>query len=108
MRIKVHGGTRNTTALCYTCSKAHVRKGTAHGQEVVICNASYELPQRITYPIVECNDYKDTNLPSLSEMNRIAWFITADKRTGKVGFVSAEKADESVRDAVYNNDPFTE
>lgn len=89
--IKIHGGTRGTTSLCYSCRGSHVRRGTGFSQEVVYCQAvSYERPQRITYPIVECGDYKDKNLPSLHDMTKIATFINSDRKTDKIGFSSPE------------------
>lgn len=105
MRVKIHGGTRGSKELCRSCSKAFIRKGTAHGQEVIICQEVFESPQRITFPVVECNEYSDATLPNLSEMNKIAWFITTDRRTGRVGFVTAEKADEAMKNAVHENNP---
>lgn len=100
MNLKMHGGTRSEKALCNSCSYAHIRKGSAIGQEMVFCGRFYEQPLRLRYPIVECNDYVDATLPSLRDMREIALFITTDKRTGKVGFVTSDKADEKMHDEV--------
>lgn len=104
--LKIHGGTRDGfTSLCHTCSNSLIRKGSAMGQELVICQAIHPNRQ-ITYPIVECSDFYDKSLPSLRAMNEIAYFINADKRTGKVGFVAADKADDDLKDSTYMKDPF--
>lgn len=100
MKLKMQNGTRGEKPLCGTCSYAHIRKGSAIGQEMFFCGRFYEHPLRLVYPIVECNDYNDATLPSLHSMKEIALFITVDKRTGKIGFVSSDKADEKMHDEV--------
>lgn len=108
MKIKIHGGTRNDAKpLCNTCQNGWLRRGAAQGQEIMICTRSYENHVQITYPIVECSEYRDSTLPSLSDMTKIAWFVTADKRTGRVGFVTADKADEDMRNAVHDGNPLS-
>lgn len=111
MPIKVHGGTRSGTELCRTCRNAFIRKGAAMGQEVIMCEASYPLAlHAITFPIVECNNYRDTTLPPLTELQKVAWVVNADRKTGRVGFTGPEKMDkdarEAVNDEVHAGNPF--
>lgn len=104
--LKIHGGTRDGfTSLCHTCSNSLIRKGSALGQELVVCQATHPNRQ-ITYPIVECSDFYDKSLPSLRAMTDIATFINADKKTGKIGFVSADKADDETKEDIYRFNPF--
>jgi hypothetical protein len=70
------------------------------GQESIHCQQMFDRPVQITYPVVECNEYKDATLPSLSEMTKIAWVVKADKRTGTVGFTAGAKLDSAARDTI--------
>ena len=108
MKLKIHGwNTRSgEQQLCKTCSNAFIRKGTAHDQEVVMCEVMFEVPVRITYPIVECNKYRNANLPSLSDMNKIAWFLNSDKTTGRIGFTKPERVTEVQKEEVTDANPF--
>lgn len=103
MRFKIHGThTTKGEPLCPSCSHSFVRKGAAQGDEDTLCNVFYEDAIPITYPVIECNRYNNRDIPSLSEMNKIAWFITSDRRTGKVGFIHASKADEELKAEVHD------
>jgi hypothetical protein len=109
VNIKVHGGTRSGSGLCYSCQNSHVRRGAGIGQEVVLCQAaSYHLPPRITYPIVSCNEYRNRNLPSLGEMTKIATFINSDRRSGTIGFSTPDQdrknnVERDIPDSPFDN-----
>lgn len=109
IKVKINGhATRSGKPLCPSCSHAFIRKGAANGQEVTLCRVLYEEAIQITYPIVECSEYREAGLPSLSEMNKIAWFITSDKRPGQAGFnvTKWDKVSQDLKDEVYEADPF--
>lgn len=88
--LKIHGGTRSGVSLCHTCRHAHVRRGSAMGQELVVCQDTYPHVC-VTYPVVECNAYRDRTLASLKDMTDIATLVNSDRRTGQVGFSSPEQ-----------------
>jgi hypothetical protein len=103
----IHGWkTLGSTSLCRTCANAHIKRGGAQNQEELICDAVFNKPVVLTYPIVECSDFCDKNLPTIGEMNKIAWFINADKKTGKVGFVSGEKVTDSMKEETHDGNIF--
>lgn len=102
MKLKMLGGTRSEKPLCGSCSHVHIRRGSAIDQEMFFCGRFYEHPLPLPYPIVECNDYNDASLPSLHSMREIALFISVDKRTGKIGFVSGDKVTEEMIDEIVS------
>ena len=104
-KIYGHQTRSGKVELCRTCRHAHIHKGAANGQEMMVCQAIFENPFRVTYPIVECNEYRDATLPSLSDMNKVAWFINSDKVTGRVGFTRPDKTSQEDKDAVIDNNP---
>lgn len=90
--IKVYGGTTKCeSSLCLSCRNATV----VHGQTGVLieCSVLYRENGRIVaamQPVVACSEYDDKARPSLSNMREIAWELTPNKKTGKLGFVSPD------------------
>lgn len=72
------------------------------GQEAIVCQTVFDKPIAITYPVVECNEYRDSTLPSLTDMTKIAWIVNADRKTGRVGFMSGAKMDDKARETVID------
>lgn len=107
--LKVYGATRSGDPLCKTCTKSHIIKGAGFSQEVTFCNASYDHSMVIKYPVVECNRYHEANRPSLDDMAKIATLISADRRTGKIGFSQGSKLSASERETLveelHDNNP---
>lgn len=41
--------------------------------------------------VTDCTDYYPKNLPSLHSLTAIAWEITTNKKTGKMGFITPQE-----------------
>jgi hypothetical protein len=86
---KVHGGTpQGSRSLCATCRMAHNLTGLNFQQETY-CGL-YGHPRRINFPIATCSFYDDKRVPSLYQMQQIAWNVTSRKR-GPTGFSEADR-----------------
>jgi hypothetical protein len=42
---------------------------------------------RIIYPVRSCSDYDDKRIPSLWQMEKVAWRFSADNRKKTAGFL---------------------
>lgn len=72
--------------LCPSCS--HFTQRIDAGGTVRQCDM-FGRPENIVRGRVEdCSHYYPRNLPSLRELSNIAWEITTDKKTKKIGFIS--------------------
>jgi hypothetical protein len=54
--------------------------------------------QVISGRVTDCTDYYPKNLPSLHNLSAIAWEITTNKKTGKVGFITPQERRAKGRD----------
>lgn len=82
---KVSGGTpKGFTSLCKTCRNAQVMRGL-NLQEELHCHATYYRPKKIEFPVETCSAYDDKRVPSLWQMEKIAWEVVSRSR-GPVGF----------------------
>lgn len=100
--FKIHNGTeRSTINLCGSCCHAHRTVAAQTGEERVRCMVAYNAVVQIRGPIAKCNTYSDKNLPTLSDMNEIAWSLMTDKGGRKIGFQSPEQR----RDRDGSNSP---
>lgn len=94
MRINFTGSgfTRNTSErpLCDTCSRCQKMVGTKLDHNVTFCK---NIDKPINFPVYECSSYNETTRLALYDMERIAWSVGKDKKTGLIGF--------------YNRDEFT-
>ena len=45
----------------------------------------------ITFPVTSCSGYSDRRLPSLREMEDVAWVLRTDPKRKQIGFVQARK-----------------
>ncbi len=84
---------RNGTAvgrksLCYTCRRAHIQVGFADSEEEVRCGF-YEKPLLISFAVRECTSFLDKLMPTLYEMERIAFVIDIKKGNPLAGFGGA-------------------
>ncbi len=93
MKIKIRGGTvqHGETSLCVTCPYATVIQGTILRHEVVDCGRLYGDRGRITFPVTSCTGYADSRLPSIREMEEMAWVLRTDAKRNSIGFVQAKK-----------------
>lgn len=87
MSDKVIGGTpKGFQSMCTTCRNA-VNLTGLNCQQVSYCQA---LGRRVTFPINTCSVYSDKRMPSLYDMEQIAWSIQSRNR-GPVGFETGGK-----------------
>ena len=82
---KVQGGTpTGNKSICATCR--HAQNTTGLNLQVrTRCNANYNHPVYITYPVSVCSMYDDKRMPSFYNMEQIAWTIQTRSR-GPAGF----------------------
>lgn len=88
MRIKIKGGTvqHGQTSLCVTCRHATVIQGTSLREQVVDCGRLYGNESRITFPVTSCTGYSDLRLPTVREMEEIAWVLAAVRKRGNLTY----------------------
>ncbi len=93
MKIKIRGGTvqHGETSLCVTCRYATVIQGTSLRDERIDCGRLYGDKGRITFPVTSCTGYSDSRLPSIREMEEIAWILRTDAKRKTIGFVQAKQ-----------------
>ncbi len=92
MRLKIRGGTVNhgDPSLCSTCRFATIVKGQRPSDEIIQCGRLSDA-FRVTFPVTSCTSYSDERLPSLGDMEDIAWILRSDPRRNQIGFVEARK-----------------
>lgn len=81
---KVFGGTpQGSKSICLNCRNSQKIIGL-NFQTVVICRVSHPTME-MRFPVAECNIFDDKRVPSLYDMEQIAWEVKSRSR-GKVGF----------------------
>lgn len=92
MVLKIKDGTRGTTNLCTTCHYSQIIKGSSDSQEVTVCSRLDNGWRGgvVPFKVVECNEYADKSMPSLSDMRSVAWVLSTDKQK-KFGFQSPKE-----------------
>ena len=102
MRLKIHGGTVSDgqASLCSTCRSATIIRGARLTDEIISCGKRL-VRDEIRFSVTSCTGYSDRSLPSLYDLEDIAWVLRSDARTKKIGFVRArdlKSADRHVLD----------
>lgn len=89
MRVKIRGGTvtEGQPSLCYTCRYATVILGSRPSDEIIECSHLSDGHGRITFRVSSCSAYNDRRMPSLSDMEDIAWVLRSDAKRREIGFV---------------------
>lgn len=101
---KVMNGTpKGNRSLCGTCRFAQTMRGI-NMQEHVRCLRMGSQSVPITYPIEKCSGYDDKRMPSLYDMEQIAWNIKCRLR-GQTGFGQNEERDVEVQPPNTNVPP---
>lgn len=105
MRLKIHGGTVSDgqASLCNTCRSATIIRGSRLTDEIISCGKRVILDQ-IHFPVASCTGYSDRSLPSLYDLEDIAWVLRSDARTKKIGFVRARDLNASERHVLDEDD----
>ncbi len=85
--IRVGSGTpRVSESLCDSCYWAHIQKGYAESERVVLC--AFLRPARVVpFKVRHCTDYSDKRIPSRRDMEDIAWIIRTKDVNRHVGFL---------------------
>lgn len=86
---KVIGGTPvGGRSMCATCRFAQNMRGINMQEETRCLRMQPAL--RIVFPVATCNGYDDKRMPSLYDMEQIAWSIKCRVR-GQTGFADNKR-----------------
>ena len=107
MRLKVRGGTvqHGESSLCLTCRWATVVTGTSLRHHIVECGQLASGHNLITFTVTSCSGYSDRRLPSLREMEEIAWVLRTDPKRKEIGFVRASELRPKDRYVLPDDEP---
>ena len=91
MHIKIRGGTVRIgePSLCLSCRHATVVQGLTLREQIIECGRLSSKDCRIRFPVSCCTGYANRCLPSLREMEEVAWVLRTDPGRKQVGFVHA-------------------
>jgi hypothetical protein len=89
--IRIRSGTlQGTESLCNTCYWAHIQRGFAESEVVVLC--AFLRPARpVPFKVSQCTDYCDKRIP---DMEDIAWIVRTKDINRSMGFVSRDEESE--------------
>src|SRR5262250_7688 len=92
--IKIRCGTpQGAESLCNSCYWAHIQRGFAESEEVVLC--AFLRPARLVpFKVSRCTDYNDKRVPSKQDMEEIAWIIRTKDINRPVGFTQNDEAND--------------
>jgi len=91
--IRIRSGTpQGTESLCNSCYWAHIQRGFAESEEIVLC-AFLRHARLVPFKVSQCTDYNDKRTPSKRDMEEIAWIIRTKDVNRPMGF--AQKDEES-------------
>ncbi len=95
--IRIRSGTpQGAESLCNSCYWAHIQRGFAESEEVVLC-AFLRAARLVPFKVSQCTDYNDKRIPSKQDMEEIAWIIRTKDINRPVGFASRNDR-EAVQD----------
>lgn len=85
-------------SLCRTCRHAHIQLGYSESDEEIRCGYFNEGPRLVPFAVSNCTDYLSKLLPTLREMEEMAFVIDLKKGNQIAGFagalLAADKAEE--------------
>lgn len=88
--ITVRNGTPvGRESLCRTCRHAHIQIGYSESEEEIRCGFYYYVPRVLPFAVNQCSDYLSKLLPTLYEMQKIAFVIDINKGNPRAGFGGA-------------------
>jgi hypothetical protein len=98
--IKIRNGKAQLTeSLCNSCYWAHIQRGFAESEEVILC--AFLRPARLVpFKVSQCTDYYDKRIPSKTDMEEIAWIIRTKDVTRNVGFAKEAESPNEKEDDV--------
>jgi|SRR5579872_1837706 hypothetical protein len=88
--ITRNGKPQISESLCNSCYWAHIQRGFAESEEVILC-AFLRTPHAVPFKVSCCTDYHDKRVPSRRDMEEIAWIIRTKDVNRQVGFTNASK-----------------
>jgi hypothetical protein len=81
------GKPQTSESLCNSCYWAHIQRGFAESEEVILC--AFLRPARVVpFKVSQCTDYEDKRIPSRKDMEDIAWIIRTKDVNRQVGFTN--------------------
>lgn len=92
--VRMRGGDtpiHSQTSLCLSCRCSQVTHGQSLDEDIVLCHNRGSEPWRVRIRVSECSDYEDKSLSPLWEMEKIAWRVSADKLSGRIGFLDPKQ-----------------
>jgi len=88
MSVVIRSGKPQTSdSLCNSCYWAHIQRGFAESEEVILC-AFLRQPHPVPFKVSYCTDYNDKRVPSKADMEEIAWIIRTKDVNRQVGFTN--------------------
>lgn len=93
LKMAEGGTTRSDQHLCLSCSYGFVRRGVNASQDMQVCTQFSSRPELgvIKGPVAACSEYYPKHLPTLRDLNEIAWQITTSKNGKAVGFITPDE-----------------
>lgn len=84
---------QGSESLCNSCYWAHIQRGFAESEEVVLC--AFLRPARsVPFKVSQCTDYSDKRIPSKRDMEEIAWIIRTKEINRPMGFTAKDDHEE--------------
>ena len=78
--ITVRNGTViGKESLCRTCRYASILLGYSESEEEIRCGYFSALPRLVPFPVSRCSDYLSKLVPTLYELEKIAFIIDLNK-----------------------------
>ena len=91
--IRIRTGTpQGSESLCNSCYWAHIQRGFAESEEVVLC-AFLRHARLVPFKVSQCTDYNDKRIPSKRDMEDIAWIIRTKDVNRSMGFAQREESE---------------
>jgi len=81
------GKPQTSESLCNSCYWAHIQRGFAESEEVILC-AFLRQPHAVSFKVSYCTNYNDKRVPSKADMEEIAWIIRTKDINRQVGFIN--------------------
>lgn len=92
-----NGKPQTTESLCNSCYWAHIQRGFAESEEIILC--AFLRPARLVpFKVSQCTDYNDKRVPSKSDMEEIAWIIRTKDVNPHVGFAREDGRHEAEKE----------
>ncbi len=88
-----NGKPQISESLCNSCYWAHIQRGFAESEEVILC-AFLRPPHAVPFKVSQCTDYNDKRVPSKADMEEIAWIIRTKDVSRQVGFTKETEAEQ--------------